>query len=90
MKHSPARHSKFSGMKHFKPNTILPIRLLDLHQETEWVETTVFLAERNEDTVRMPKIVLDCPCTLSVAIAKTHDAGCRNARYEEYDYGHLA
>ena len=53
----------------------LPIRLVDLHQETEWVETTVFLAERNEDTVRMPKIVLDCPCTLSVAIAKTHDAG---------------
>ena len=53
----------------------LPIRLVDLHQETEWVETTVFLAERNEDTVRMPKIVLDCPCTISVAIAKTHDAG---------------
>lgn len=23
----------------------------------------------------MPKTVLDCPCTLSVAIAKTHDAG---------------
>ncbi len=53
----------------------LPIRLVDLHQETEWVETKVFLAERNEDTVRMPKIVLDCPCTISVAIAKTHDAG---------------
>ena len=53
----------------------LPIRLVDLHQETEWVKTKVFLAERNEDTVRMPKIVLDCPCTISVAIAKTHDAG---------------
>ena len=53
----------------------IPIRLIDLHQETEWVETRVFLADRDEDTVRMPKIVVDCPCTISVAIAKTHDAG---------------
>lgn len=53
----------------------VPIRLVDLHQETQWVETSVFLAGREEDTVRMPKVVLDCPCTLSVAIAKTHDAG---------------
>ncbi len=53
----------------------IPIRLVDLHQETEWVETTVFLAGRETDTVRMPKTVLDCPCTISVAIAKTHDAG---------------
>ena len=53
----------------------VPIRLIDLHQETEWVETKVFLAGRDEETVRMPKTVLDCPCTLSVAIAKTHDAG---------------
>ena len=53
----------------------VPIRLVDLHQETEWVETKVFLSGREEDTVRMPKTVLDCPCTISVAIAKTHDAG---------------
>ena len=53
----------------------VPIRLVDLHQETEWIETKVFLADRKSDTVRMPKIVLDCPCTISVAIAKTHDAG---------------
>lgn len=53
----------------------LPIRLVDLHEETEWVETKVFLAERTEETVRMPKTVLECPCTISVAIAKTHDAG---------------
>ncbi len=53
----------------------LPIRLVDLHQETEWLKAKVFLAERKEDTVRMPKIVLDCPCTISVAIAKTHDVG---------------
>ena len=53
----------------------IPIQLVDLHQETEWVETKVFLSGREEDTVRMPKTVLDCPCTISVAIAKTHDAG---------------
>ena len=53
----------------------VPIRLVDLHQETEWVEAKVFLARRDEETVRMPKTVLDCPCTISVAIAKTHDAG---------------
>ncbi len=53
----------------------VPIRLVDLHQETEWEETKVFLSGREEDTVRMPKTVLDCPCTISVAIAKTHDAG---------------
>jgi len=53
----------------------IQLRLVDLHQETEWVETKVFLANREEDTVRMPKLVLDCPCTISVAIAKTHDAG---------------
>ncbi len=53
----------------------VPIRLVDLHQETEWEETKVFLAGRDEETVRMPKTVLDCPCTISVAIAKTHDAG---------------
>lgn len=52
----------------------VPIQLIDLHQETEWAETKVFLSERESDTVRMPKTVLDCPCTISVAIAKTHDA----------------
>lgn len=51
----------------------IPIRLVDLHQETEWVETPIVLADRSEATVRMPKLVLDCPCTLSLAVAKTHD-----------------
>lgn len=52
----------------------VPIKLVDLHQETDWTEMTVFLSERKSDTVRMPKTVIDCPCTISVAIAKTHDA----------------
>ncbi|MCB0107283.1 MAG: DUF362 domain-containing protein [Caldilineaceae bacterium] len=52
----------------------IPIRLVDLHQESNWVETPIVLADRSETVVRMPRTVLDCPCTISVAIAKTHDA----------------
>ncbi|MCC9075370.1 DUF362 domain-containing protein [Litorilinea aerophila] len=51
----------------------VPIRLVDLNQETEWVETPIILADHSETTVRMPKTVLDCPCTISMAVAKTHD-----------------
>ena len=53
----------------------IPIRLVDLHQETNWEDTKIVLADRSEVRVRMPKTVLDCPCTISVAVAKTHDTG---------------
>jgi len=49
------------------------IKLIDLNDETNWVETPIILADHSETMVRMPKTVLDCPCTISVAIAKTHD-----------------
>ena len=51
----------------------VPIRLVDINEETEWEETTIYMAGGVETIVRMPKIVLDCPCTISVAVAKTHD-----------------
>ena len=51
----------------------LTIRWVDLHQETNWVETPILLADGSETIARMPKTVLDCPCTISVAIPKTHD-----------------
>jgi len=51
----------------------IPIRLVDLHQEAEWVETTAVLTNGSEISVRMSKLVLDCPCTISLALAKTHD-----------------
>ena len=51
----------------------IELEFVDLHQETEWVETDIFLADRERVPVRMPKRVLDCPCTLSLAVAKTHD-----------------
>lgn len=51
----------------------IPIRLVDLNKETRWVETPILLADGSETIARMPKTVLDCPCTISVAIPKTHD-----------------
>ena len=51
----------------------VPIRLIDLHQETEWVEAECELADGGRWRVGMPKTVLDCPSTMSVAVAKTHD-----------------
>ena len=51
----------------------VPIRLIDLHQETEWVETSVAQVDGSQAIVRMAKLVLDCPCTISLALAKTHD-----------------
>lgn len=51
----------------------IPIRLADLHQEEQWEETSVVLDGGAIASVRMPKLVLDCPCTISLAVAKTHD-----------------
>ena len=50
-----------------------PIQLIDLNRETAWQETKITLTDNHETVVRMPKIVLDAPCTFSVAIPKTHD-----------------
>jgi uncharacterized protein (DUF362 family) len=51
----------------------VPIRLVDLHQETEWDETEIELADGGTWRVGVPKTVLACPTTISVAVAKTHD-----------------
>ncbi len=49
------------------------IRLVDLNRETRWETARIFLDDRTEYQIHMPKIVLDCPCTISMAVAKTHD-----------------
>jgi uncharacterized protein (DUF362 family) len=49
------------------------IRLVDLHQTTEWVETPVVQSDLVMCSVRVPTLVLNHPCTISLAIAKTHD-----------------
>ncbi len=51
----------------------IPLRLLDLHRETEWESTPIVLADGSETVARMPRTLLDCPCTISIAIPKTHD-----------------
>jgi uncharacterized protein (DUF362 family) len=51
----------------------IPIRLVDLHQERAWQEVTIVLANNAETTVRIPQLLLEIPCKLSLAIAKTHD-----------------
>ncbi len=66
---------KVFGYEALQAEYDFPIRLIDLHQENRWEEEKVYLAGRQEDTVRIPKLVLECPCTISVAIAKTHDVG---------------
>jgi uncharacterized protein (DUF362 family) len=60
----------FEALQNEYPMTI---RLIDLNQETRWEETSIILADRSQTVVRMPKTVLDCPCTISMAVAKTHD-----------------
>lgn len=49
------------------------VRLVDLNREEKWQEAEIVLADGNPYTVRMPRTVLDCPCTISLAVAKTHD-----------------
>jgi uncharacterized protein (DUF362 family) len=71
-KHSGEAFENF-GYAKLQDEYDVPIRLIDLNKETRWEETTIFTATRQERVVRMPKIVLDCPCTISVAVAKTHD-----------------
>lgn len=61
------------GYDLLKEEYTIPIRLVDLNQETEWVEARILLADGTPTTARMPKTVLDCPCKISIAIAKTHD-----------------
>ena len=54
----------------------IPIELVDLNQETAWETVDIFLNDRSTYTVHMPRTVLDCPCTISVAVAKTHNVCC--------------
>ena len=62
------------GYRDLEDQFDIPIRLVDLNFETEWVETSIITAVKDEThTVRMPKIVLDCPCKISIAVGKTHN-----------------
>lgn len=51
----------------------VPIELIDLNQETGWRSTRVYMIDGSWRSVKMPKTILDCPCVISMAVAKTHD-----------------
>lgn len=51
----------------------IPIELVDLNKETGWRSTRVYMVDGTWQMVRMPRTILDCPCVISVAVAKTHD-----------------
>ncbi|MBT5877031.1 MAG: DUF362 domain-containing protein [Candidatus Latescibacteria bacterium] len=51
----------------------IPIELVDLNEETRWLATRVYMVDGTWQMVRMPRTILDCPCVISVAVAKTHD-----------------
>lgn len=51
----------------------VPIHLIDLNQETCWRSTRVYMIDGSWRSVKMPKTILDCPCVISMAVAKTHD-----------------
>lgn len=54
----------------------VPIELVDLNLETAWETIDIYLNDRSTNTVHLPQTVLDCPCTISVAVAKTHNVCC--------------
>ena len=61
------------GYHALKEEYDIPIQLIDLNSETQWETVPILLDDRTEYQVHMPKTVLDCPCTISMAVAKTHD-----------------
>ncbi len=61
------------GYRDLRTEYTLDIELVDLHNETQWQEATIWTAGDVRQTVRMPRILLDAPCTFSLARAKTHD-----------------
>ena len=62
------------GYRNLEDEFGISIRLVDLNLEKNWVETSIITAvEEGTRSVRMPKIILDCPCKISIAVAKTHD-----------------
>jgi uncharacterized protein (DUF362 family) len=71
-KHSGEAFENF-GYHALKEEYDIPIQLIDLNEETAWETTPIFLDDKTEYQIHMPKTVLDCPCTISMAVAKTHD-----------------
>jgi uncharacterized protein (DUF362 family) len=66
-----------------------PIRLVDLNAETEWVTCPIVRADGSEYLVHVPRTVVDASCTISVAVAKTHDVLLTTLAYKNMVMGSL-
>ncbi|MBM3263927.1 MAG: DUF362 domain-containing protein [candidate division Zixibacteria bacterium] len=64
---------RFFGYLDLPEEYDIPIRLVDLNTETRWHGTRVYMIDGSHRVVKMPKTVLECPCVISMAVAKTHD-----------------
>lgn len=64
-----------------------PIRLLDLHEETRWETATIRRADGSPYTVHIPRTVLEAGCTISLAVAKTHDVCITTLAYKNMVMG---
>ena len=61
------------GYRSLASDAPFPVTLVDLNAEERWKEAEIVLADGRPYTVRMPGTVLECACTISLAVAKTHD-----------------
>jgi uncharacterized protein (DUF362 family) len=66
-----------------------PIRLVDLHEETRWETATIVRADGSPYTAHIPRTVLEAGCTISLAVAKTHDVCITTLAYKNMVMGTL-
>jgi uncharacterized protein (DUF362 family) len=66
-----------------------PVRLVDLHAETRWETTTILRADASPYTAHIPRTVLEAGCTISLAVAKTHDVCITTLAYKNMVMGTL-
>jgi uncharacterized protein (DUF362 family) len=87
-KHSGEAFANF-GYTTLPGEYLFPIRLVDLHAETRWQTAPIVLADGTPYQVHIPRTVLEVGCTISVAVAKTHDVCVTTLAYKNMVMGTL-
>jgi uncharacterized protein (DUF362 family) len=65
------------------------MRLVDLNAETRWETCPILRADGSEYLVHVPRTVREAGCTISVAVAKTHDVLLTTLAYKNMVMGTL-
>ncbi len=65
------------------------VQLLDLNGETRWETCPILRADGSEYLAHVPRTVLEAGCTISVAVAKTHDVLLTTLAYKNMVMGTL-